>query len=209
MGGAESGGLTAVELRVRAAGGIPVRDALRMSAPHLLAAGPALALLTTPQRCHLVQLDGEGQASSPDGTPDPAAVFEARAFSPAGELRWVHDGGGLGRAHLVSERDLRGIELGEAGRSRPAWARVNRYLLWGERVRPGPPGWWLHHEARVRGFWVPYRREPTDVHGWLHAKEYLGTAGGQPAAEDDDGDGNLAVIEELLVGISDRESWEA
>ncbi len=193
-----------IELRWRRAEGLSLAEALEAGASLLTAGGPALALILTPRRCHLARLErGRPVAPGLDGG-ELDSAFEARAFGSAGELRWVHTGGELGIAHLLGERQLPRLGEGdEEGVVRALRRLPSRYLLWGQRAEEEvvPAGWVRWREARVRGLLLPAEVAPASGRAWLHGREYVGTLSGKPPADDDEGDGALLVVEELLVGI--------
>jgi len=196
-----------IELRWRRAEGCSLTRALEAAAGLLSAEGPALALILTPRRCHLARLEGARPVAPGLDDGELAAAFEARAFGPAGELRWVHTGGELGVAHLLGERELPRLGEGdEEGVVRALCRRSSCYLLWGQRAEgeAAPAGWVLWWEARVRGLLLPAEVAPASGRAWLHGREYLGTLSRRPPADDEEGDGALVVVEELLIGIGDE-----
>lgn len=156
----------------------------------------AWAILSTPWRCAFAMLEAGGALiQHPRATVDLKDVFELRAFSDAGELRWVRRPGGAGTVHLVSERDLSPLGLGwQSSTEKIAVTLDNAYLLWGRRggTSTDPP-WVRHTDPRIGSLWVPYRAQGVEPTAWMHTKEYLVEAEY----------GNLAVGDELLVAVSD------
>ncbi len=193
-----------IELRWRRAEGLSLAEALEAGASLLTTEGLALALILTPHRCHLARLEGGRPVALGLDDGELGSAFEARAFSPAGELRWTHTGGELGVAHLLGEGELPRLGEGDEEGVVHALRRLpSRYLLWGQRSEdgPAPAGWMLWRESRVRGLLLPAEVAPASGRAWLHGREYVGTLSGRPPADDEEGDGALVVVEELLVGI--------
>lgn len=132
----------------------------------------------------------DGAAHGPNGPLDLTGVFELRAFNRDRELRWWNTSGGRGPAVVVTERA--GDPDGDAPRrvERP-YAR----LLWGTREREltAPAGWVRLLEGRIGTIEVPFA-ESVAAGGrvWLHAVEYV----------EEDEHGNVAVVDERLVGLS-------
>ncbi|MFY1651105.1 CRISPR-associated protein Csx19 [Solwaraspora sp. WMMB762] len=122
----------------------------------------------------------DGVPTGPDGAAlDLTGVFELRAFTAAEELRWRHVSGGSGSATGVG-----GDGLAEHGR-----------LLWGTVVGPAPgAGWAALHDARIGVLHVPVDGPaPADGHlVWLRVVEYV----------EEDRHGNVAVVDERLVGLT-------
>ncbi len=159
----------------------------------------ATAFLSSPDD-HTVAAMAEGELHTPAGAVDLDGVFAARLFAPAGELRWLHTGAGLGRAVLLCEH---------AGRV-PGWRDLaapvvetlpNSYALWGRRLRPGAaPGWLRALEGRIGWIDVPVvgpsAETPPDQE-WpsqyvsLRTVEYFGL----------DDHHNLRLLDERLVDL--------
>jgi CRISPR-associated protein (TIGR03984 family) len=190
-------------LQKRRADSVTLVDALRVCAGHLNSGlepgGRAVIMLYGPGRSECVfavlaedgSLDQHGQA-----TVDLRRVFEARAFSDRGELRWLRRPSGLGRADLVSEHDASEFELDWKVSVQGAHRRLdNAYLLWGTRQDGAGDGWTRHFDPRTGSLWIPYEPTGKGERAWIHSREYL--------VECDHG--NLAMAEELLVGVSDLE----
>jgi CRISPR-associated protein (TIGR03984 family) len=157
---------------------------------------PWWALVYTPDRCGFAVLR-DGSLLDHDDQPWPlSSVFEARVFNAAGELRWVHEGAGFGRAALVTARPLDTFREGWEPSERAFLDALDGgYLLWGkadtEQVRAG---WTSLFEARIGELQVPLAPAAGVKFLRLKTIEYLG----QPAGDDF---GNVRVIEEQLTGF--------
>lgn len=203
--------------------GLTLAEALRAAAPLLVPAGQsATALLYSADRCRLGRLAKDGKLSGPDGQTLPmAGAFEARAFSPHAELRWLHEGQGRGRAVLLADAEPEAgseaarcwsgggeadEEAGPGGAAPATWhteaclaTMEQSYLLWGAAGPAGPPGpdrpvagWTRLIEARIGALDVPLEL-PEGYRARLRAREYLGDTG--------DGHGNVALLEERLLEL--------
>ncbi|MFV2124711.1 CRISPR-associated protein Csx19 [Micromonospora sp. LOL_013] len=136
----------------------------------------------------------DGVARSDDGSAlDLTGVFELRAFTGEAELRWLHDGGGTGTAHWIGESDT--------DRSRPGlpWRLQDKpyeRLLWGAVVgERNDHGWVTLHDGRIGTLPVPVDGPaPEGSLVWLQAVEYA----------ENDKHGNVAVVDERLVGLVAR-----
>ncbi|WP_165037004.1 type III-D CRISPR-associated protein Csx19, partial [Candidatus Protofrankia californiensis] len=187
--------------------------------------GDAVALLASAKKYTVARLSGgrlsvPGKGSFADGagvagtsaeeelplsTSGSDAVFEARIFNKDAELRWLHEGDGLGTAVLLSESPDICRPLGEALDPLKAIERIdNRYLLWGRPLRShdsgastGPlsagPLWVRLAEARIGLLDVPVSRAPRENECvFLRTVEYVTT---EPEH------GNAYVAEERLVEL--------
>jgi CRISPR-associated protein (TIGR03984 family) len=143
------------------------------------------ALLYSPSRCVVASVADDGNLLSPTAF-RLDEVFEARVFGADAELRWLHTGGGSGRAALVNERH--GAETREV-----LDTKNGTYLVWGSGTGEQPmPGWSVVSEARVGSIAVPVADLAAGGRVVLRYTEYL-------APEDEHG--NVAVIEERLSGM--------
>lgn len=116
---------------------------------------------------------------------DLTGVFELRAFTRSHELRWYNTAGGCGPAVVVTEGE------DSALRVRRLSGGPYRRLLWGT-VAGCSDGWVVLHDARIGALRVPLDRPaPHGARIWLEAVEYV----------DEDDHGNLAVVDERLVGL--------
>jgi CRISPR-associated protein (TIGR03984 family) len=163
------------------------------------------AVLYAPGSCFLAAItDAKFHSSKGEIDVVNEAVFEARVFNEAAELRWLNLADGEGAAVVLS-RDAShkffGIE------PEPFETKVNgenkkivgaieqTYLLWGESVGASLKGGWTQFaEARIGSFFVPLAGVTDDKkrRAQFTAIEYLGEYE----------DGNVAVAEERLTGIT-------
>lgn len=167
---------------------VRLEDALKGFAAEL---PEATALLYSPAWCRLVRwqegaLHGPGQASI-----DCRAVFEARIFAEAGELRWLHESGGRGRASYVAEARP-SVTMGTL-HEQPCIDRLEQgYLLWGSAQSvDANAGWARMALARVGAFDVPVREAQPGKRVRLKTIEHLARAE----------HGNTIVCDERLVGL--------
>lgn len=174
-----------------AATGVSLADAL--------AAGQmdgGCALLTTPSAYHVATVAGR-ECHTQAGPVDLSVVYEARAFTPDVELRWVE----AGHAVLLAEDEslLPGF-FGERVEPVPAIDAIEgRYLLWGE-VEAVEAGWVTLASARIGTIAVPAAAVvPAVAPGSrvrLAAREYVVT---------EHEHGNAYVAEERLLGFEPYE----
>lgn len=148
--------------------------------------GESFAILYSPSECFLLKVGKDGDFQSSSGEISPKSVFEARIFNGKAELRWFNDNG-KGVAVTLSETDTEEKFGGEICLTNP-----QKYLLWGE-VSPTNQAngdWTEFAEARIGKFHVPIK---TTSRAHFTAIEYLCEFA----------DGNVAVIDERLTGISE------
>jgi len=160
----------------------------------------SVGLLSSPVDYLMVRCE-RGLLSTAEGPASLDDVFALRLFSPAGELRWVHDEGGRGTAVLVSETATAPARW-LSRRVDAVTVLDGRYALWGRRfeTHPDTPGWCRALEGRI-GYLdipaVPPEAIPARATPWpaayleLRTREYIGR----------DQDGNAFVCEERLVEI--------
>jgi CRISPR-associated protein (TIGR03984 family) len=193
----------------RARDSVTLDDALADIAPIL--GSPAVCLLYLPYECIVARLlpggalEHDGVALTGDG------AFEARVFSPGGELRWVHEADERGRAVTLTEEG--GAELSRLGAGWAATQRIGpaepedvRYVLWGMAGAEGrAAGWTRMRSPRTGDLLVPLDFPGGGRPVYLHGREYLGRVTAVRSAARDDG--NVVVLEELLRVVSaDEES---
>jgi len=182
--------------------------ALPAAAPLLCVGGHVpVAMIYTPERCGLGRLHDDGTLTGPRGEAFALArAFEARVFSPAGELRWLRSGPGAGRAVLLVDGPP-APESEAARKWRGTWileralvSQEQHYLLWGTASASGQPGpatglasgWSRLIEARIGALEVPLSLPPGS-RARLRVREYFADLG--------DGHGNVALLEERLLEL--------
>ncbi len=177
-------------LHGRASDGLTLAEAIRLAAPRL-----GVALLASPARYQVADLR-DGACGGPAGPCLLDEVFEARAFGPDLELRWLHTSGGAGRAVALAEQeDELPASLGEQLPALPA-VRVfdQRYLLWGTTTDPAADGWATLFSARIGTLDVPVAGSRSGRKVRLCAREYVAV---EPAY------GNAYIAEERLLGLEE------
>lgn len=151
------------------------------------------AVLYSPKDCFLAQVKDANKFEYVDKDGKLAMVnlkniFEARIFNADAELRWFNDNG---KSIVVT---LRETETNEEFGGEVCLTNPQNYLLWGE-ISPNNQtsgNWTELAEARIGKFSVPIL---TTSRACFTAIEYLKSF--------DDQDGNVAVFEERLTGISE------
>lgn len=141
----------------------------------------SFAILYSPNKCWLALFDGTKFVDE-KGEIDVSRVFEARVFNSEKELRWLNDADGKGKSTVISDASFPDA-IGTI---------TQNYLLWGE-VSPNNRtngNWTEFAEARIGKFHVPIK---TTSRAHFTAIEYLCEFA----------DGNVAVIDERLTGISE------
>ncbi len=143
---------------------------------------PAVAFLYTPSRFIIARVQDRNLTDSGGNAVSCEPVFEARIFNLQVELRWLHEGEGVGAAVLVSERAGTAPEWSPE----PAWTPAtrdyrgflkNRYLLWGQAdpagvLGPNAPHWTPLSESCVGRIDVPLCVDPGQ-RVVLETREYL------------------------------------
>ncbi|HEY0428567.1 MAG TPA: CRISPR-associated protein Csx19 [Pyrinomonadaceae bacterium] len=140
------------------------------------------AILYAPKKCYLALFDGTDFVDE-SGKINVSDVYEARIFNAEKELRWLSSG----ETETLTDDCLREVD-GFVG------TIDQKYLLWGE-ISPSNDSnvngeWTELAEARIGKFYVPIK---TTSRACFEAKEYL----------KEFADGNVAVFEERLTGISE------
>lgn len=183
-----------VTLYGQAADDMTLSEAITRCADALAADGAqVVGLLYAPERCTLARLGGR-RFIGPDNSPvDAGAVYEARVFSPAAELRWLNAARGRGRAVLLSESPQpRALEKDLA----PVHAREcleESYLLWGEGDGSAMgAGWSRLSTARIGTLVVPVDGVGGGQRVRLRTREYIAVV---------DEHGNVAVVDERLLQL--------
>ncbi len=159
--------------------------------------GDVYAIAYTPAACVLARTDG-GALRDSAGREIPTDAFELRCFSSQGELRWLHEGDGLGAAVLVTaDEALAGSAAGAGFAPLPSLACCGTiehdYVLWGTATgRDVAPGWSEVAEPRIGSLAVPVEGLPERGRAAIAAVEHLRI---------EDEHGNVGVADELLVGL--------
>ncbi len=175
-----------------------LEDTTLAAAMDRLSRRPMVGVLMAPDACVFTRLAG-ARPDLPPGCPpwDELAprVFEARLFDVAAspdkalELRWLHHGGGRGRAVQVAVRN----DGTAADDDMPADDVLPQtYLLFGRQLDlPTRDGWSCLWEARIAAQHVPFPGLPAGHGIELQCAEYLAV---------DERHGNTYVAEELIHG---------
>lgn len=206
--------LTLVDVDVSLVGAsaddVRLAEAVELVAAAGLLTGSAVGMVWSATRFTFVAVDG-GTLIGPTGPEPLASVFEARLFSPAAEVRWLHRAAGRGRAVVLAEQ-AEGMMNPLGGLSAP-WAQLearsvratvgNHYLLWGEALGPttgaiGVRPWSTLGTNRIGSLDVPVEA-PEGARVVIAAREYVGAL---PAgAGEVDVGGNAVVVDERLVAL--------
>ena len=176
-----------VTLHSAAANGVTLSWALRHAAP-----SGGIALLTSPRRYHVALLDDMGEVISRKGEIQLDDVFEARVFSPASELRWLHASDGQGRAVVLTE-DATALPDELSERPDPLNAvdtNASGYLLWGRAAAVAGDGWTTFATERIGTLDIP--ADITTGHARVTIREYVAV---------DPMHGNAYIAEERLLGF--------
>jgi len=143
------------------------------------------AILYSPKKCHLALFDGAKFVDENDKEINVSNVYEARIFNPDKELRWLASGENitLTDVYLKNEKDF--VDTVD-----------QKYLLWGQSTGKSNENWTQFAEARIGAFFVPIPNVADKGYAQFTAVEYL----------KEFEDGNVAVFEERLTGISEVEN---
>lgn len=182
-------------LHGRASNNITLHAALEQCAAALSNGSRGVALLYSPNCCQfaIVQPNGDLKDANNQSL-DLKNVFEARAFNQTCELRWLNELNGKGRAVLISEQDIARYLLEHISDLEALDTISQSYILWGKGVNSTlNPGWGKLAAARIGSISVPVAGLSTDKQRvYLKSIEYL---------KDIDDYGNVAVVEERLIGL--------
>ena len=137
------------------------------------------AILYSPKKCYLALFDGANFADENGEIEESEIlnVYEARVFNFTKELRWVKGC----EAKTLADTDFPNCEKND-----------QNYLLWGKKNGASLNGWTQFAEARIGAFYVPVTLTNKE-YAVFEAVEYL----------KEFEDGNVAVFEERLTGISE------
>lgn len=148
--------------------------------------GESFAVLYTPSECFLLKIGKDGVFQKHSGRILPANVYEARIFNKTAELRWFNDNG-EGIAVTLSEINTNDDFGGDVLLKHP-----QNYLIWGKKIENSQNDWTQFATARIGEFSIPCKVVNKD-YAQFTAIEYL----------KEFEDGNVAVFEERLTGISE------
>ncbi len=174
-------------LHSAAVDGVTLSWALRHAAPP-----GGVALLTSPRRYHVALLDDTRELIPRKGAIHLDDVFEARVFSPATELRWLHTGDGQGRAVILTE-DTTALPDELSERPDPINAvdtNAGGYLLWGRAAAAAGDGWTTFATERIGTLDIP--ADITTGHARVATREYVAV---------DPTHGNAYIAEERLLAF--------
>ncbi|MGC2238417.1 MAG: CRISPR-associated protein Csx19 [Pyrinomonadaceae bacterium] len=149
------------------------------------------AVLYSPGDCLLSLVDEQGNFTAKANEVALNKIFEARIFNDVAELRWLNETDGCGAAAVLSKKEFPFFGRTQTTENCVETIKQN-YLLWGE-ISPSnqaDENWTELAEARIGKFYVPIK---TTSRACFEAKEYL----------KEFADGNVAVFEERLTGISE------
>lgn len=147
----------------------------------------SFAILYSPKHCYLAKFNGE-QFVNENGEIDveKEKIYEARVFNAEKELRWVKGY----KSKMLSDSELKKENSFVDTISQ-------KYLLWGQSTNLTKGDWTQFAEARIGAFFVPIKIDGANKYAQIEAVEYLKSY--------EDQDGNVAVFEERLKGISEVE----
>lgn len=141
------------------------------------------AILFSPKKCYLALFDGQNFKNE-NGEIDESEiekVYEAKVFNGEKELRWVL---GCNEKVIISDSTY------------PNSPKLDQnYLFWGQSTGYSKSDWTEFAEARIGAFFVPLKAVKEKVYAQFTAVEYL----------KEFEDGNMAVVDERLKGISEVE----
>lgn len=152
----------------------------------------------SPSECFLAQMNNENDFEYIDKkakstTVNLNKVFEARIFNENAELRWLNETNGYGSAVVLCDNEF--LFFGENSKAEVCIGKNEQnYLLWGKRIGDSLRGWTKFATARIGVFYVPVTLTKKE-YAIFEAVEYFGEFE----------DGNVAVIDERLTGISEVE----
>ncbi|MEW9534164.1 CRISPR-associated protein Csx19 [Microbispora sp. NPDC049125] len=150
------------------------------------------ALLTAPSAYHVTRVMGRDCVTSA-GHVDLSTVYEARAFTPDVEMRWVEAGYVV---FLAEDAGLLPASMGDRVEPLDAIDVIEaRYLVWG-RVKAADQGWATLASARIGTLAVPALTTTPGGRVRLVAREYV---------VHDHEHGNAYVAEERLLGFEPYE----
>jgi CRISPR-associated protein (TIGR03984 family) len=184
----------------RAADNITLVDALKNCAGCF---PDAVGLFYSPESCQFAKVQGDRVTDATGKDLDLNRVFEARIFDRQSELRWLNQPNKKGKAVLLSEIQI----VSYLSEDRDTIESINfidiidsQYLLWGEGTGKTDENWSCISAARIGKLAVPIGKIARNDRVKLRFQEYLGVC---------DEHGNVAVVEERLMGLIRIESSKA
>jgi CRISPR-associated protein (TIGR03984 family) len=149
----------------------------------------AVGLFYSPIECQFGEVRGTIVANK-----NLKGVFEARIFNENAELRWLQESAGKGKAVLLFESNDVTQNYPKTNTVSVIHTLDGEYLLWGQgNNQPAFNGWSNLSEARIGQLAVPISNIKEKDRVALHFREYF---------EECDDHGNVAVIEERLIGLT-------
>jgi CRISPR-associated protein (TIGR03984 family) len=155
----------------------------------------AVGIFYSPTKCHFGQVRGQTVANEEGKVAKLIGVFEARIFNDNAELRWLQQSAGLGKAVLLFESNnvTQAYVQKDSDTLQAIHSIPQEYILWGQgNARSAFNGWSYLSEARIGQIAVPISNIGTKERVALQVKEYL---------QECDDQGNVAVVEERLIGL--------
>lgn len=183
---------------------ISLRDSIAFCQSHWRLELPWV-LLYMPKHCLLSRLNSGGEILDYLGQSiDLTAAYEARIFSPIGELRWQRVGV-LGQAAFLSEKNNLAPNNWQACADIDDFADIYRvqdghFLLWGEyfaEAQNTESNWSRLIDARVGDYYVPLSNLTEKTRAVLCFREYAGLVTGMVGEVH----GNMQVCEQRLLQI--------
>jgi CRISPR-associated protein (TIGR03984 family) len=185
--------MTETKLFIHTKPDINLPDALKQCAPVLRhEREPVRAILYSPKNCCFALLDEQGVLRDSRGVIKPDTVFEARAFSPSAELRWLREPHKIGRAALLTENES--IDFGWEKEQQPVFGKIEQqYLLWGQGAAQAKIDnrWSKLATARIGVYEAPIADIEHKDYVQLITREFLRELE----------DGNVCVVEERLLTL--------
>lgn len=153
----------------------------------------AVGLFYSPESCKFGKVQGDKITDETGKDLDLNRVFEARIFNQQSELRWLNRSNGTGRAILLSQTDIHQYLTKDIPEIQAIDIIDSQYLLWGEGTGGNDDTWSCISAARTGKLSVPIGKIARNDRVKLRFREYLGVC---------DEHGNVAVVEERLMGLS-------
>ena len=135
----------------------------------------------------------QGEYVHPTEKADSSTWYEARAFSPTADFRWLQDGlGPSGRAATIAEETRPSLDSQWTLREATALLTVDQTsLLWGMGTGSSRGDWSTMAAARIGRYSVPLGGVGNSVSVLLRSREYYAPGP----------DGNAVLIDERLIDL--------